>query len=222
MPLRHRISFTMVGQRAELIDEAVENERPTRQHESDVYFYYRYQRGHPVVNIKTEKPGPDGRARRDLRREDLPHDQSVLSQRQVRIKYPEVMYLGTNTRRSGSCANGIWDGPPTPETTTHRSSRRLFTTGCRPQGTVLEGRSLLRNPQNNRSSQGSDCVARSCGTVLHHPGKNLQPYLNVYAAQIIVALLQAIDRISGRLILLHEVVLHAHRLGRFQNSGEIE
>ncbi len=28
MPLRHRLAFTMVGQRAELVDEAIENDRP--------------------------------------------------------------------------------------------------------------------------------------------------------------------------------------------------
>jgi predicted ATPase len=81
MPLRHRLAIAMVGQRAELIDEAIENERPDwRNDREDVYFYYRYQRGHPVLNVRTDV-GSDGRARRDLRREDLPLDQSVLSQR---------------------------------------------------------------------------------------------------------------------------------------------
>ena len=41
MPLRHRIEFTMVGQRFELFDEAVENERPDSSWQKDVRFYYR-------------------------------------------------------------------------------------------------------------------------------------------------------------------------------------
>jgi predicted ATPase len=89
MPLRHRLSLGMVGQRAELLDEAIENERPQSSGESDVYFYYRYQRGRPVLNI-ANTPGK----RRELRREDLPPDQSVISQRKDPDQYPEITYLG--------------------------------------------------------------------------------------------------------------------------------
>ncbi len=95
MPLRHRLAFTMVGQRAELVDEAIENAHPNWAGEPDVYFYYRYQGGHPVLNVKTDAPSPDGRARRELRRQDLALDQSVVSQRKDPDQYPEVTYLGT-------------------------------------------------------------------------------------------------------------------------------
>jgi predicted ATPase len=99
MPLRHRLSLTMVGQRAELVDESIENEHRNWQSDhEDVYFYYRYQHGRPVLNVKTESD-PDGRARRELRREDLPLDQSVLSQRKDPDQYPEVTYLGTQYTR---------------------------------------------------------------------------------------------------------------------------
>ena len=99
MPLRHRLSLTMIGQRAELEDESIENEhRDWRSDHDDVYFYYRYQRGRPVLNVKTE-PDSEGRARRELRREDLPLDQSVLSQRKDPDQYPEVTYLGTQYAR---------------------------------------------------------------------------------------------------------------------------
>jgi len=99
MPLRHRLSLTMIGQRAELEDESIENEhRDMRTGHDDVYFYYRYQRGRPVLNVKTE-PDSEGRARRELRREDLPLDQSVLSQRKDPDQYPEVTYLGTQYAR---------------------------------------------------------------------------------------------------------------------------
>ena len=98
MPLRHRLEFTMVGQRAELVDESIENERPNRANEQDVYFYYRYQGGHPVLNVKTDTPDA-GRARRELRREDLALDQSVVSQRKDPDQYPEVTYLGKEYAR---------------------------------------------------------------------------------------------------------------------------
>ncbi|HEX3748596.1 MAG TPA: AAA family ATPase [Bryobacteraceae bacterium] len=99
MPLRHRLSLTMIGQRAELVDESIENEqRDVRSNHDDVDFYYRYQRGHPVLNVKSE-PDSEGRARRELRREDLPFDQSVLSQRKDPDQYPEVTYLGAQYAR---------------------------------------------------------------------------------------------------------------------------
>jgi predicted ATPase len=94
MPLRHRLKFTMVGQRAELVDEAIEDEHSSRHGDTDVYFYYRYRDGHPVLNVKTDDPAVDGRARRALRRQDLLLDQSVVSQRKDPDQYPEVTYLG--------------------------------------------------------------------------------------------------------------------------------
>jgi predicted ATPase len=87
--LRHRLELTMVGQRAELVDEAIEDAG------RDVDFYYRYQQGRPVLNVKIPAAPPGGdRVRRALRREDLPLDQSVLSQRKDPDQYPEVTYLG--------------------------------------------------------------------------------------------------------------------------------
>jgi predicted ATPase len=88
-PLLHRLKLTMVGQRAELVDEAIEDAGPG----ANPDFYYRYQHGHPVLNVKAEASPPDGRVRR-LRREDLPLDQSVLSQRKDPDQYPELTYLG--------------------------------------------------------------------------------------------------------------------------------
>jgi len=97
MPLRHRLALTMVGQRAELIDEAIENEH-SASGEDDVYFYYRYQNGHPVLNVRPSV-GSGGFAPRKLQREDLPLDQSVLSQRKDPDQYPEVTYLGNQYGR---------------------------------------------------------------------------------------------------------------------------
>jgi len=92
-PLRHRLEFTMVGQRTELADEAIENAHADWPGEADVDYYYRYQHGHPVLNVK-QAPGGVDRVHRALRREDLPLDQSVLSQRKDPDQYPEVTYLG--------------------------------------------------------------------------------------------------------------------------------
>src|SRR5258706_983898 len=91
-PLRYRFAFSMVGQRFEIVDEAVEN--PERRHgESDVYFYYRYQMGPPVVNVRAMAEAQAGsdqdRVRRSLLSEDVAIDQSILSQRKDPDQYPE-------------------------------------------------------------------------------------------------------------------------------------
>ncbi|SPF41236.1 putative RecF/RecN/SMC N terminal domain [Candidatus Sulfopaludibacter sp. SbA4] len=93
MPLRHKLKFTMVGQRLELVDEAIEDERhPPAGIVPNVNFYYRYYGGHPVLKPKAGAPPP---ARRQLRRQDLALDQSVLSQRKDPDQYPELTYLGS-------------------------------------------------------------------------------------------------------------------------------
>ncbi len=86
VPLRYRLCFTEVGQRIELVDEGIEDEIRTERGAEDVRFYYRFQNGHPVLNIAGEK--------RSLRREDLSPEQSVLSQRKDPDQYPEVTYVG--------------------------------------------------------------------------------------------------------------------------------
>jgi predicted ATPase len=91
--LRYYVNLTSIVQRLELVDEAVENEQRYTG-EGDVYFYYRYQSGRPVLNInKMENNGEP--LKRSLRREDLIPDQSVLSQRKDPDLYPELSYLST-------------------------------------------------------------------------------------------------------------------------------
>lgn len=93
-PLRYRINFTMVGQRLELTDEVIENASVMAGY-PDVYFFYRYQQGHPALNVRTVDPQVStGKAERRLRREDLLSDQSILSQRKDPDQYPELTYLG--------------------------------------------------------------------------------------------------------------------------------
>jgi predicted ATPase len=94
MPLRHRLKFTVIGQRAELADEAIEDERPSRRDRPGAFFYYRYHGGHPILNVFTNMLTGE-RGSLELDREDLAVDQSVLSQRKDPYQYPEVTYLGT-------------------------------------------------------------------------------------------------------------------------------
>ena len=87
-PLRYRIELAAVLSRLQVIDEAIENVEPVpaRQGGSDVPFYYRFQRGHPVIN------GTD--RTRHLLRGDLRPDQSILAQRKDPDLYPEVTWVG--------------------------------------------------------------------------------------------------------------------------------
>ena len=83
--LRHRIEFTENTSRFELLDEAIENSAPEPGH-SDPFFFYRFQNGHPALSVR------DG-GQRQLRREDVSPDESILSQRKDPDQYPELAYL---------------------------------------------------------------------------------------------------------------------------------
>jgi len=48
--LRYVLSFTEVGQRFEIVDERIENDRPDTGHLAP-YFYYHFERGRPVLNL---------------------------------------------------------------------------------------------------------------------------------------------------------------------------
>ena len=85
--LRHRLEFSEVGGRVEVLDEAIEEAEP-QPGENDVYFYYRFQRGHPAINVAKEN------VRRHLQRDKLLPDQSVLAQRKDPDQFPEVTWLG--------------------------------------------------------------------------------------------------------------------------------
>jgi predicted ATPase len=87
--LRHVIEFKSVLRAFSLDDERVENELST-QDQSDPYFYYRYQRGHPVVN--TKKTGQP----RKLAKDTIEPDRSILVQRRDPETYPEMAWLAEN------------------------------------------------------------------------------------------------------------------------------
>lgn len=84
-PLRYRLSFTAVGQRLEVVDERVEDERPP-EGEARPGVYFGYENGWPVFNVR-------GRTRK-TKPEDLNPRQSVLAQRKDPESYPQLTYLG--------------------------------------------------------------------------------------------------------------------------------
>lgn len=98
MPLRYQLAFTSEGQRLELVDEAIENERPQKK-SAQPYFFYRYQSGRPAINARQmveAKPGSsNGRLGRVLKRESVSSDQSILSQKRDEDVYPELTYVSS-------------------------------------------------------------------------------------------------------------------------------
>ena len=127
MPLRYGLSFTEVRNRFELWDEVLENEAPDPGHE-EPFFYYRYQRGDPVVSVKPSS-GNTGFEKRHLEREKVHPEQSILSQRRDPDSYPELTDFATRVERIGIYRE--WNlGPDTPF--------RLPQSADLPQGTLLE------------------------------------------------------------------------------------
>ena len=91
-PLRYRLEFASANSRVEILDEAVEEATPVRGN-AEPYFYYRFQQGRPVLNIR-DQGTEDEPVYRYLQRTDLRPDQSVLAQRKDPDPYPEVTWLG--------------------------------------------------------------------------------------------------------------------------------
>ena len=146
-PLRYRLSFTESGARFQLMDEAVENEQATRGNE-EPYFYYRYQEGHPMLNVFTQE---EPRLARHLERDDVKPEQSILSQRRDPDSYPELTYLADKFERMffyrewnlgrstppSSAADRPSTGPPFGGRIESRFGAKQFTkpTSCKAQDT---------------------------------------------------------------------------------------
>jgi len=102
MPLRHRLSFTMVGQRFEVVDEAIENERPQSETQDEVYFFYRYQGGRPVLKVSSsliplappgyeeEQPGRKPESNKNLLALAAPSDHPVFRYRRTERSLPRA------------------------------------------------------------------------------------------------------------------------------------
>ena len=90
--LRYRLEFTSANLRVEILDEAIEETEAIPGRDTP-YFYYRFQQGHPVLNVRDQ--GTDDQPfYRHLQRTDLRLDQSVLAQRKDPDPYPEVTWVG--------------------------------------------------------------------------------------------------------------------------------
>ncbi len=94
--LRYRLEFAAAGDRVEITDEALEEADKHKNGAKDVYFYYRFQKGHPVLNVASD----DGkRVERKLQRDSLVPDASVLSQRKEPDLYPELAWAANSFSR---------------------------------------------------------------------------------------------------------------------------
>lgn len=91
-PLRYKLDFAAAAGRVEILDEAIEEAAPDPGHK-EPFFYYRFQHGNPVINVKGTGAGKK-RTERKLERDSLKPDQSVLAQRRDPDLYPEVTWLG--------------------------------------------------------------------------------------------------------------------------------
>ena len=89
--LKYRLSFNTIGITVNIIDEAVE--KVSNRKGAEPYFFYMFQQGRPVINIRVRTPG--GRQpERQLQWDERSLDQSVLAQRKDLDLYPELFWLG--------------------------------------------------------------------------------------------------------------------------------
>ena len=87
--LRHAVAFHSVSQAFSLDDESVEDSKPSSPQLKDVYFYYRYRNGNPVVNTVKKQ-------QRTLPKNTIEHNRSILAQRRDPENYPELAWLAQN------------------------------------------------------------------------------------------------------------------------------
>ena len=84
-PLRHGLTIADHGGRFEVVDEWIENDTPYPG-KAEPLFYYRFQRGSPVLKDMQAQE-------RQLRRENVKPEQSVLSQYRDPERYPVLNWL---------------------------------------------------------------------------------------------------------------------------------
>jgi len=83
-PLRHVLEFRSEKQGFSLYDERIENERPV-QNKAYPSYYYHYSRGRPTLYTAAGE--------RELPRDTIEPDKSILAQRRDADTYPELFYL---------------------------------------------------------------------------------------------------------------------------------
>lgn len=87
---RYGLDFHETGGRFEISDEFLENETAD-QGKNQPYFYYRWNGGRPVLNTT-------GSGRRELLRESIKPDQSILAQKRDADFYPELTWVADQLR----------------------------------------------------------------------------------------------------------------------------
>lgn len=90
--LKFGFSFRGNGGRFEISDEYLENEHPAAGSKQP-YFFYRWNNGHPVLNTSNSSIGS-----RNLQRESIQPDQSILAQKRDTDLYPELTWVGDQLR----------------------------------------------------------------------------------------------------------------------------
>ena len=83
-PLRYVLAFSEVGGRFHLDDERIENDVP-QPGEKDVFFFYHFNHGRPQLSVQSKT--------RQLKREDVDPELSILAQRRDPDSYPEITFL---------------------------------------------------------------------------------------------------------------------------------
>jgi predicted ATPase len=100
--LVYRLSFAETGNRLEVVDEAIEEAAKADPAQPDVFFYYRFQGGHPVVNVReltADASTPNRYRERRLPRESIHPEQSVLKQKRDAEVYPELFEVAQRFER---------------------------------------------------------------------------------------------------------------------------
>lgn len=85
--LRYGLAFQAVNGRLEITDEYLENAQASPG-KDQTYFFYRWNNGHPLLNVKGGAGEPRG-----LKRESIKPDHSILAQRRDSDLYPELTQL---------------------------------------------------------------------------------------------------------------------------------
>lgn len=86
-PLRHSVALCKEQQSFRLENERIEIDRPAKGKDKP-YLFYHYGRGRPVINTVSGK-------KRQLNRDDVAVDASILAQRQDPESFPEITRLAT-------------------------------------------------------------------------------------------------------------------------------
>jgi predicted ATPase len=114
--IRYSIKFSAVNQRFEIRDECIENEKPIGK-SSDPYRFFYFRNGVPYINFHQDNARHTGRERQ-LRREDIDPEKSILAQRRDPDHYPELTYLAdvfTKIRIYRDWSFGRYTAPRLPQ-----------------------------------------------------------------------------------------------------------